>query len=67
MKKKLWNAFYGIKNQMRNFLEEETGDVNIISIILIIIVVIALIAIFKNQLIGIVNGLFDQIKTSLGL
>ena len=46
---------------------EEQGDVNIIAIILIIIVVIAIVAIFRQGITDIINGLFDQIKASLGI
>lgn len=67
MKALLKNGCLSMKNMMKRFLKEEKGDTNIIAIILIIIVVIALVALFREQLIGIVNGLFDQIKGSLGL
>lgn len=67
MKKRLLNGFFRLKNRVNDFLKEENGDVNIIAIILIIIVVIALVAIFRTQLTEIVNGLFQQIKDSLGL
>jgi Flp pilus assembly pilin Flp len=56
-----------MKNQVNNFLKEESGEANIIAIILVIIVVIALVAIFRTQLTEIVNGLFQQIKDSLGI
>ena len=67
MKKRLLNVFFRMKNQLNNFLKEESGEANIIAIILVIIVVIALVAIFRKQLTAIVNGLFDQIKGSLGI
>jgi len=67
MKKCVLNGFSRIKNQVNNFLKEENGEANLIAIILVIIVVIALVAIFRTQLTDIVNGLFDQIKASLGI
>lgn len=67
MKKRLLNVFFRVKNQVNNFLKEESGEANIIAIILVIIVVIALVAIFRTQLTEIVNGLFQQIKDSLGI
>lgn len=67
MKKRLLNGFFRMKNQVNNFLKEESGEANIIAIILVIIVVIALVAIFRTQLTEIVNDLFQQIKDSLGI
>lgn len=67
MKKRLLNGFFRMKNRMDKFLQEESGEANIIAIILIIIVVIALVAIFRTQLTEIINGLFQQIKDSLGI
>ena len=52
---------------IKEWIKEERGETNIIAIILIILVVIVLAAIFKQQLISIVNGLFDQLRDALGL
>ena len=52
---------------MKELIKEERGETNIIAIILIILVVIVLAAIFKQQLISIVNGLFEQLRDALGL
>jgi len=60
-------GFLSMKNQMNKFLKDETGATDIIAIILVIIVIIALVGIFRTQLTEILNGLFDQIKQSLGL
>ncbi len=46
-------------------LRGENGEANLIAVILIIIVVIALVVIFRNQLIGIVNRLFEKINGSV--
>lgn len=67
MKRKMISAYLRASDCVKAFLKEDRGDTNIISIILIIIVVIALVAIFRQQLTEIVNGLFRQIKESLGL
>lgn len=67
MKMQLLNGLYRLKNKVNNFLKDEAGESNIIAIILVIIVVIALVGIFKDQLTDIVNGLFNQIKNSLGI
>lgn len=67
MRRKMLLGYLKMKNGINDFLKEERGETNIIAIILLIIVVIALIAIFRAQLIEIINGLFQQIKDSLGL
>ena len=67
MEKWLLNRYLSAKSKVNKFLKEERGEANIIAIILVVIVVIALVAIFRTQLEGIVTGLFDQIKNSLGL
>ncbi len=67
MKKWFKNCFAKIKNWANSFAKDESGEANLIAIILVIIVVIALVAIFESQLTEIVNGLFQQIKDSLGL
>lgn len=55
------------KATLKETFQDERGDTNIIAIILLIIVVIAVVAIFKTQLSDVVNGLFKQIKDSLGI
>lgn len=55
------------KASLKKALGDESGEANIIAIILIILVVIALVAIFREQLLGIVTGLFQQIRDALGL
>lgn len=67
LKRQLMNGFLRVKNQMSKFLKDETGATDIIAIILVVIVVIALVGIFRTQLTEILNGLFDQIKNSLGI
>ena len=67
MKKQLMNGFLRMKNQMSKLVKDETGATDIIAIILVIIVIIALVGIFRTQLTEILNGLFEQIKASLGL
>lgn len=67
MKQLMLKSLLKLKKTAKDFVTEENGEANIIAIILIIIVVIALVAIFRTQLSNIINGLFDQIKNSLGL
>ncbi len=63
----LYERFSKAVKRINKLLKEENGETNIIAIILIILVVIILAAIFKEQLISIVNSLFEQIRDSLGV
>ena len=67
MKTWLCNQKFNVERRVNDFLSEERGDTNIIAIILLIIVVIALVAVFRTQMTNIVNGLFNQIKSTLGI
>ncbi len=67
MKEHFTNKIIVTGSSVKRFLNDESGETNIIAIILIILVVIVLAAIFKQQLTSIVNGLFEQIRDSLGL
>ena len=60
-----WKLFVA-KEWVKEQLEDETGEVNILAIILIVIVVIALVVIFRQQLTTIVNNLFQRITGELG-
>ena len=64
---RLCSGGFSAKSRLLDMFRDERGEVNIIAIILIIIVVIALVAVFRNGIMEVVNGLFDQIKDSLGL
>lgn len=48
-------------NYIKQFVKEEDA-VGVVEVILILVVLIGLVLIFKNQLTGIVNDLFDTIK-----
>lgn len=63
----LYKANLVMNNVVKSFIFNEKGEINIISMVLIIIVVIALVAIFETQMTGIVNAMFDKIRTSMGL
>ena len=67
MKIRLLSRILQAKRDLSLACKEERGEINIIAIILIIIVVIALVAIFRTQLTGIVNALFEQVRDALGL
>ncbi len=48
--------------EARQILREESG-MSVIELLLILVVIIALVLIFKNQLINLVNTIFDKITS----
>lgn len=51
--------------RLRNFVTAEDG-IGTVEMILILVVLIALVVIFKEQLTGLVNSLFDSIVDQAG-
>lgn len=49
--------------KIRDFLQKEDGDVNIVSIVVIIGIVIILATLFKGRILALLNTLFDKINT----
>lgn len=50
--------------KLRNFLQNEEGDVNIVSIVVIIGIVIIIAAIFREQITSLITSLFTKIGTN---
>lgn len=46
------------------FLQEEDGDVNIVSVVVLIGIAVLLAVFFKNQIVNLLNGLFKTINNS---
>ena len=49
-----------IRRFMKDFWEDESG-MGVVEVILIIVVLIGLVMIFKNQITGVVNEIFEKI------
>ena len=49
-------------NTLKRFIKDENG-VGVVEVILILVVLIGLVLIFKNQLISIVNSIFEKITS----
>ena len=49
----------------RNFWEDQSG-MGVVEVILIIVVLIGLVIIFKNQITGVVNDIFEKIVSQAG-
>lgn len=45
---------------IRNFIEDESG-VGVVELILIVVVLIGLVVIFRDQLTGLMNSIFERI------
>lgn len=50
-----------------NFIEEEKGASDIVAIMLVIVILIAVAAVFREQLMAAVTGVFEQLMEVLGL
>ena len=58
-----------MKNRMRNFWNvfwKNENGMGGVEVILIIVVLIGLVIIFKNQITGVVNDIFDKIVSQSG-
>lgn len=54
-----------MKRFWRNFWEDQSG-MGVVEVILIIVVLIGLVIIFKNQITGVVNDIFEKIVSQAG-
>ena len=52
------------KIKAMQFLQEEDGDVNIVSIVVLIGIAVLLAVFFKNQIVNLLNNLFKTINNS---
>lgn len=55
------------RRAVRNFLQEEKGASDIVAILLVIVILIAVAAIFREQLIKAVTGVFEKLMEVLGI
>ena len=53
-----------LKNNMKRLRKEEKG-MGVIEIVLIILVLVGLALVFKNQISGVANGVYDSIKSQV--
>lgn len=58
---KMIEAQVKLAKMAEGFLSEERGDTNFVSIMIIIVIVLAVAAIFRDQLISVVNNVMDQL------
>ncbi|MCL1789739.1 MAG: hypothetical protein FWG40_00010 [Peptococcaceae bacterium] len=62
---KVLTAKSKLEDKVEKVIKDETGEVNIVAIVMLIFVVIAVVAIFREQLIGIINTLFEKIREAM--
>ncbi len=53
-----------LKEKIKKILKDESG-MGVIEIVLIILVLVGLAFVFKNQISGVANGIYDSIKTQV--
>ncbi len=49
----------------RTWMQDVSGEVNIVALVLLILVVIALVAIFRSEMTDIVSKMFDKIRSGM--
>lgn len=55
------------REALESFAEEEKGASDIVAILLVIVILIAVAAIFREQLMNAVTGVFEKLMEALGL
>ena len=65
MKEKIKKLKYKVKQKIMHvkYVLEDNAGLSVVEMILILVVIIALVLIFKNQLISLVNSIFDKITS----
>lgn len=70
MLKKVKNLLFSRKVALMravvNFINEERGASNMVEVIILIAIVIAVAAIFRTQLIDLINSVFEQLTEFVG-
>lgn len=57
--------FLDMKNKFKKFLSAEVEGIGVVEIILILVVLIGLVIIFREEIEGIINSIFSNIKNTL--
>lgn len=65
MKEMIFKAKRKMKQKLAHikYVLEDNSGLSVVEMILILVVIIALVLIFKNQLISLVNSIFDKITS----
>lgn len=56
------NLYWKARTGLQKFLRDEKGDVNIVSIVVLIGIAVMLALIFKDAIVGLIEGLLGQIE-----
>lgn len=54
--------YLNVKSRLKRFISEEGGDVNIVSIVVLIGIAVVLAGLFRKQISGLLNTLFNNIN-----
>ncbi len=59
----LWNLRWKV---LEGLINDEEGDSNLVAVIVLIVIILAVAAIFRTQLLGAVNSVFDKLTEFIG-
>lgn len=66
MKAKARSLAIRLRQGIKRFFTAETEGIGVVEIVLIIVVIISFVIIFRDQIINLINGIFNQIQKALG-
>lgn len=59
----LWNLRWKV---LEGLINDEEGDSNLVAVIVLIVIILAVAGIFRTQLLGAVNSVFDRLTEFIG-
>lgn len=59
----LWNLRWKV---LEGLINDEEGDSNLVAVIVLIVIILAVAGIFRTQLLGAVNSVFDKLTEFIG-
>ncbi len=58
---RVWRLKEGIKEAVRSFFADESGDTNLISIVVVLVIVMALAVVFRKNIADLLTQMWNQI------
>ncbi len=62
---KMSDAVVGMKENLRNLMNDEKGESHIVAVVLVLVVVVALAAIFKDKITDIVESMLGKTEDTI--
>ena len=60
----IMKGFFGFRNAFRSFLKKEKGASDMVAVIVLIVIIIAVAAIFREQLVKIVQNVMKDLENA---